>query len=170
MSLISSISNYGGKQPNNTAYVKQFVSSVGNFATWIYSSSYNQNRDIKTITPTDSFVDVLVKNDLIVLGSIKTALNDEGKENISAIDPSICDNLILLEPKQYNYTYNSNEKHFGFLEKDIQELFPNLINNFQIKQGEPFTKTIDYIELIPLLLLKIQSMQKEIDELKKNNK
>jgi len=164
-----SIANYGGKQPNNTAYIKQFVSSAGNFATWIYSFSSNQNSDTKTITPTDSMVDVLIQNDLIVLGSIKTGLNDNGKENISEIDDSINDNLLLLEPKQYNYTSNPNVIHFGFLEKDIEDLFPSLINNVQIKQGDPFIKTIDYIELIPLLLVKIQNMQKEIDELKKNN-
>jgi len=168
MSIISSVSNYGGKQPNNTAYIKQFVSGIGNFASWIYSSS-NQNCDIKTITPTDSMVDVLLKNNLIVLGSIKTPLSDDEKENISTIEEKDSDKLMFLQPKEYNYYSSPNEKHFGFLEKDIETLFPNLINNVQVNQGDPFIKTIDYIELIPLLLLKIQNMQKEIDELKKNN-
>jgi hypothetical protein len=165
MSIISSIANYGGKQPNNTAYVKQFVSSFGNFATWLYTTSSSPN--IKTITPTDAMTDVLLQNDLIVLGSINMASDDSVKEYISNIDSSISDKLIELQPKQYSYASTPEETHYGFLEQDIETLFPDLVNDYQVKQGDTIIKVVNYIELIPLLLLKIQNMQKDIEQLKK---
>jgi hypothetical protein len=39
-----------------------------------------------------------------------------------------------------------------------------------VKDSDFGYKTINYLELIPLLVLKINAMQKEIDELKEKNK
>jgi len=167
MSIISTLSNYGGKQPNNSAYVKQFVTSVGSFANWIYNTTSYPTSTIKIITPSDASTDILLQNDLIILGSVKIASDDSVKEYISPIEDKTSNNLNLLHPIQFSYVSEPSETHYGFLEKDIETLFPNLIEDYQTKQGEPSTKVVNYLELIPLLLLKIQNMQKDIDQLKK---
>jgi hypothetical protein len=167
MSSISTISNYGGKQPNNTAYIKQFVTSVNNLVTWVYNTTSVPN--VKTITPSDPAVSVLIQNDLIVYGSINTPSDETIKENIVPLEAEFCNKIMQLEPKQYNYVDSSEKTHYGFIAQELETLFPNLVNELQVKEGEPAIKVVNYIEFIPLLLGKIQSMQKDIDELKKNN-
>jgi hypothetical protein len=167
MSLVSTTSNYGGRQPNNTAYIKQFVSGVNNLVTWVYNTTSVPNK--KTITPSDPAASVLVQNDLIVFGNINTPSDASIKENIVDLDPNFCNKIMELEPKQYNYIDKSEKTHYGFVAQELETLFPHLVNDIHIKEGEPSIKTINYVEFIPVLLLKIQSMQKDIDELKKNN-
>lgn len=168
MSLINTTSNYGGRQPNNTAYIKQFVTGVNNLVTWVYSTTSVPNQ--KTITPSDPAASVLVQNDLIVFGNINTPSDLSMKENILTLDPDFCNKIMELEAKQYNYINDSNKKtHYGFIAQEVESLFPHLVNELQVNEGEPSIKTINYVEFVPLLLLKIQSMQKDIDELKKNN-
>ena len=167
MSLLSTTSNYGGRQPSNTTYIKQFVTGVNNLVTWVYNSTSVPNQ--KTITPSDPAASVLVQNDLIVFGNINTPSDASIKENIVDLDPDFCNKIMELEPKQYNYIDKSEKTHYGFIAQDLESLFPNLINEFKTDENEPSIKTINYLELIPLLLLKIQSMQKDIVELKKNN-
>jgi len=167
MSLLNTTSNYGGRQPNNTAYIKQFVSGVNNLVTWIYNTTSVPNQ--KTITPADPAASVLVQNDLIVFGNINTPSDVSIKENIVNLDPDFCNKIMELEPKQYNYINKSEKTHYGFVAQELETLFPHLVNDLQLKESEPSIKTINYVEFIPLLLLKIQSMQKDIDELKKNN-
>jgi hypothetical protein len=166
MSIISSISNYGGKQPNNTAYVKQFVTSVNNLVTWIYNTKSVSNN--KTITPGDPYANVLIQNDLIVNGSINTPSDISLKKNIYDLDIDFCNKIMQLHPKQYNYIDNPEKTHYGFIAQELENLLPNLVNNIDMTNNYSI-KTINYIEFIPLLLLKIQSMQKDIDELQKNN-
>jgi len=165
MSLLNTTSNYGGKQPNNTAYIKQFVNGVNNLVTWIYNTTSVPNQ--KTITPADPAASVLVQNDLIVFGNINTPSDVSIKENIVNLDPDFCNKIMELEPKQYNYIDKSEKTHYGFVAQELESLFPHLVNDMQLKENEPSIKTINYVEFIPLLLLKIQSMQKDIDELKK---
>ena len=38
MSGNSVVSNYGGRQPNNTSYIKQFSSATTGYASWIYKT------------------------------------------------------------------------------------------------------------------------------------
>ena len=57
--------------------------------------------------------------------------------------------------------------HFGFTAQEVEEYYPELINdNFYYEDNK--YKTINYIELIPIMLSKIKKMQNEIDDLKKN--
>jgi glucose-6-phosphate isomerase len=167
MSVINTTSNYGGKQANNSAYIKQFVTGVNNLVTWIYNTTSVPN--LKTITPSDPAVSVLVQNDLIVFGNITTPSDLSIKENIHELDPDFCNKIMELEPKQYNYIDKSDKIHYGFIAQEMETLFPHLVNELQVNEDEPSIKTINYMEFIPVLLLKIQSMQKDIDELKKNN-
>ena len=50
MSLIGTVANYGGRQPNNFQNIKQFVVSGGSQAIWIYKKQPN---GLRVQTPAD---------------------------------------------------------------------------------------------------------------------
>jgi Chaperone of endosialidase len=167
MSTISTIANYGGKQPNNTTYVKQFVTSFNNISTWVYDKVSVPGK--KVITPSDSSVNVSIPNDLIVYGTINTPSDFSIKENITHLPPSLSDKIMELKPVKYNYKEVPEKTHYGFIAQELEDVFPELVNEVSLTEEGATLKTINYLELIPLLLLKIQDMQKDIDLLKKNN-
>jgi hypothetical protein len=68
----------------------------------------------------------------------------------------------LLQKKRFEFK-KDNKKHYGFIAQDIEKIYPELVNNNEVGY-----KTVNYIELIPLLLSKIKDMQKEIDNLKEH--
>ena len=65
MSGNSVVSNYGGRQPNNSSYIKQFSSATTGYVNWIYKTI----NGTKYITPSTSN-DVYLPKDLTVVGSI----------------------------------------------------------------------------------------------------
>ena len=50
----------------------------------------------------------------------------------------------------------------------MEKIYPELIVNEMDNNGDEM-KSINYIELIPFLVAKIQDLQKEVDLLKANN-
>jgi len=158
MSLTGTVANYGGRQPDNTQNVKQFISS-GDTVIWTYKK---MSTGINVITPVDKKRAVLIDNDLYVNGSIYNPSDINLKENINVISEDKKDNLINLEPVEFEFK-KDNKKHYGFIAQDIEKIYPELVNNNEVGY-----KTVNYIELIPLLLSKIKDMQKEIDNLKEH--
>ena len=64
----------------------------------------------------------------------------------------------------FEFNFKSDEsqkKHFGFIAQDMEKIFPDLVSDEQMGY-----KTVNYIELIPLMLSKMKQMQTEIDSLK----
>ena len=60
-----------------------------------------------------------------------------------------------------NY-FSDKKEHYGFVAQDVEKVFPLLVNyNESIE-----CKTVNYIELIPLMINKMKKMQEEIDNLK----
>ena len=65
-------------------------------------------------------------------------------------------------------TFNNDVKskvHYGFIAQEFEKVYPNLVKN-----SEMGYKTVNYIELIPVLVSKIQDLNKEIQELKEKVK
>ena len=59
------------------------------------------------------------------------------------------------------YKKNTNDDlHYGFIAQDLETSFPDLVKN------NNSYKSINYIELIPIIVAKMKKMQSEIDELK----
>ena len=90
MSIISTVANYGGRQPSNTQSIKQFiVSPTVSQADW-YFSKISPTSDIY-ITPASKknsvyiYTDLIVKKDLYVTGSIFNPSDEKLKENIEPI-------------------------------------------------------------------------------------
>jgi hypothetical protein len=159
--------NYGGRQPNDTAYVKYFQpgtpSDLWTTTTYKYRATNQQ-----VITPSSSnYNSVYIPGNLFVDGNIVSPSDITLKENIVDISTELSDNIMKLKPVQY--TFKSDFKkdklvHYGFIAQDLEVLFPELVST---KPGKPEkVKAINYLEIIPLLVGKMQKMQNEIDELR----
>jgi hypothetical protein len=161
MSIISTVANYGGKQPTNTQDIKQFVvSPTVSQAEWVFSK-ITTNGDIY-ITPSNRKKSVYIHTDLYVNGAIFNTSDKNHKEEIEPISESKIEKLLDLEPVEYKLkTDTKKKKHFGLIAQDVEEIYPELISDSNLG-----FKTVNYMELIPLLLLKMKNMQKEIDDLR----
>ena len=151
--------NYGGKQPTNTTYVKQFVSAIPGYANWVYK---NKSGGIRYITPATPDNVVLEKN-LTVNGSIFTPSDVNLKENIKDLTNDFSLGILSINPKQYNFKADERKQiHYGILAQEIEQHFPELV-----LLNETNTRSINYMEIIPIMIVRMKVMQEEIDELKK---
>lgn len=166
--IISSTPNYGGRQPENTAYIKQFVSSDTGLAVWVYKKIQNSLNVF--ITPADQNKNVLIPKDLTVLGSINNPSDISLKHDICPLQNDITDKVLDLNPVSYKYNFHddndsNNKIHYGFIAQEVEQMFPELVLNNLVVEDKMY-KTVNYMELIPMMLSKMQKMQKEIDDLK----
>lgn len=160
---LNSSANYGGRILDNQQGIKQFYVASHNQAIWNYKRLPN---GLVVETPANSKNPVLINNDLIVTGSLYNTSDQRLKENAVDIETEKTDNLLNINPKHFSYKTDPKKKlHYGVLAQDIEQIFPELVeeNNFGYK-------TVNYQELIPLMLAKMKIMQNEIDELKLNKK
>jgi len=59
---------------------------------------------------------------------------------------------------------NDNNKHFGFIAQDIEKIFPYLVSI-----DSDGMKSVNYLEMVPLLLHKINDLGGgKLDEIKNN--
>lgn len=153
--LFSSTPNYGGRQGDNVQNIKQFVSSGYGAVTWVYKQFQNNT----VITLSDKTKNVLIPKDLIVLGSINNPSDNILKENIETIDNT---DLLKLNPVKFQFKNdNKHKNHFGLIAQELETVYPELVSNNNIG-----FKTVNYIELIPILISQIKTMQNDIDTLK----
>ena len=161
MSLISTVANYGGKQPDYVQSIKQYVVEVTSTASWIYKTN---SSGLKVQTPANKTIPVYINSDLYVNGSIFNTSDASIKENIETISETKINNLFNLNPVKYTFKTDTKKQiHYGFIAQEIEGVYPELV-----KIGDSGHKTVNYVELIPLLVSQIQAMKKEIDDLKKH--
>ena len=161
-----STANYGGKVADSTAYIKQFY--YGNLPVlWTGYPYYDGTNVIATVTPSSKIYDnVYIPGNLYVDGNIVNPSDVHLKENISEINCDVTDKIMNLKANQFTFKNDSTSHiHYGFIAQEFENEFPELIS---IKPDKNMAniKAINYLEIIPLLVGKIQVMQKEIDELK----
>lgn len=72
------------------------------------------------------------------------------------------DKIKKLIPKSYNFK-TDNQYSFGLIAQEVEKIYPHMVDT-----GSNGYKSIRYTELIPLLLLQTNSLEREIDELKNN--
>ena len=163
MSYIGTVANYGGKQSSNSQNVKEFIIGVSGAIPWIYLKLPS---GLRVITPSDSKKPVYINNDLIVQGSLYNTSDVNLKENMIPLSENNKNKVLSLKPMEYTFKADTNKNvHYGFIAQDVEQLYPNLV-----KDNVLGYKTVNYIELVPLLVSKMQDMQKEIDELKETIK
>lgn len=93
------------------------------------------------------------------------------KENVTPLsllsrDLSPLAKLQNLEVIEYNLIRPSTKKvsdkrHYGVSAQELQELYPNLV-----QEGQDGYLTVNYVEMVPLLLRSIQELKQELDEVK----
>ena len=159
MSLIGTVANYGGKQPSNTQDIKQFVVGAGSYVVWIYKKLPT---GLQVITPADSKKSVYLNNDLYVNGSIYNSSDATLKENVVLLSEKNKDGLLKLTAVEYSFKADrAHQTHYGFIAQDVEKLYPELVKTSAVGY-----KTVNYLEMIPMLVSKMQDMQREIDDLK----
>jgi hypothetical protein len=160
------------KIPSANQNVKLFpLPSSINSALWFLKKDNSQNQYIEP----GNDVDVLIPKNLIVKGSIINTSDLLLKENIIPIkeieENNSLNSILELNPVKYNYKNDENKKqHYGFIAQELEKYFPQLITEINTDINDTPIKTVNYIELIPIMLSKMQEMQNEIDELKSNFK
>lgn len=173
MSIISTQANYGGRQPNNTSYIKQFVVSPSNKTIpWVIKTVSN----VQYIEPSISTKPLLISqdvfvNNLTVEGTFTNLSDANYKENVTPIDDENTITIInSLTPCKYNMKENMKENketpktHYGLIAQELEEICPELVITHSETNN---AKTVNYIELIPFLIKNIQYLNNEIFELKK---
>lgn len=107
-----------------------------------------------------------------VTGSLFNLSDKRLKENVTSLkdlnnDKSPLEKLKDIDVVEYDLKLPDNlrqtpkERHFGIYAQELQELYPNLV-----KKGQDGYLTVNYIEMIPLLLRSIQELKQELDEVK----
>jgi hypothetical protein len=155
--VYSTTPNYSGRQGDNTQNIKQFVTSVVGIVNWVYKTIAGSTA--KVITPQDQTKTVLIPNDLLVLGSINNPSDITLKDNIEQIN---INDFNKLNPVSFTFKDDEkNKKHYGFIAQELETVYPELVTNTELG-----FKSVNYIEMIPILLSQMKNMQIEIDKLK----
>ena len=95
--------NYGGRQPNDTAYVKYFIPGTPSDLWTTSKYKYNSSKE-PVITPSSSkYNNLYIPGDLFVDGSIVSPSDITLKENIVGISEELSDNIMNLKPIQYTF-------------------------------------------------------------------
>jgi len=153
--------NFGGKTSNQSAYIKQFVQG-DTINLW---KTYQDPILNQLLTPSKTN-NVYIPGNLYVDGAINNPSDIQLKDNIEELELNETNKLINLKPCKFTFKNDiTNHIHYGFIAQDFEIEYPNLIS---IKPDKNMTniKAINYLEIIPLLVSKIQIMQMEIDQLK----
>ena len=165
------MANYNGRQPNNTAYIKNFVYDK-QINLWKTSSNSTNGSPKSVITPSSNkFDNLYIPGDIFYDGSLIGASDLNLKKNVSLIQVDTTDKLMNLKPNSFMFNDDSSNRiHYGFIAQDLENEYPELVQNKPNKMYTNNLKSVNYLEIIPLLVHKIQLMQIEINELKEKVK
>ena len=117
--------------------------------------------------------------------SLNTTSDARLKTNITDITSDAVNSILQLHPIQYNWqqlelpdgkdtakvaaTYFSDDtdfqrSHYGFVAQEVMEILPDLIH-----EDDAGYLSMNYIEIIPLLVQAVQELKNEVQELRNNN-
>lgn len=66
----------------------------------------------------------------------------------------------LMKPKAYNFKKQKQQRRYGLIAQELEEVVPELVNS-----NQP-TKSVNYLELLPILIGSIQQLNEEVQCLK----
>ena len=155
-------SNYNGRQPNNTSYIKNFIYGFPSNLWKIMNYEKSDGSNTTVLTPSSNKVESLyIPGDIFIDGNIVNLSDSILKHNIQPLSKEITNKILNLKPVSFEYNNDIyNQCHYGFIANELETEYSNLIHN------KSNIKYIKYLEIIPLLVQKIQQMQTEINELK----
>jgi hypothetical protein len=105
-------------------------------------------------------------------GNVQNSNNSYGaisdvklKENIVDATPKL-DKLMQVKVRSYNLKADPTHKQIGVVAQELEEVFPNLIEESTLPDGSDTIKTVKYSVFVPMLIKAIQELKAEFDEYK----
>ena len=132
----------------NTFQVRGYTQSHG-YWTWSDSSLKSNIQKIENSL-----------DKLLLLSPVSYTYKDSDLSGIKTSDKDYIKNATLEAEKNRIQIDNSQVKRFGLLAQDVKKIFPNLVSTFE---GSP---SVNYVELIPILIGSIKEQQKTIEGLR----
>jgi len=159
--------NYNGKQPNNSSYIKNFVYGVPSNLWKVINYKKINGASENVITPSsNNYTSLYIPGNLFVDGNITNPSDVILKKNIKCLNIETTEKIMSLNPSSFEFKDDpSGHIHYGFIAGELEKEYPELIYIKPDKKNSKI-KSVNYLEIIPLLVHKIQLMQKEIDDLK----
>ena len=111
-----------------------------------------------------SNVGVFMNSDSNVL----TSTSDKNlKTNISNLENN-SDNIMKLRPVEFNWNYeeDNKKKHVGFIAQEVEEIFPELVEENVYPNGEVY-KGVNTNKLIPYMIDEIKLLEEKLEKLEK---
>jgi len=167
--------------PYGTIYLKSFQTTPNpDIVNWLYRpvDAVDTTPGNVYITPSNQNSSVYVDQDIHAAGNIYNLSDVSTKENIEDIDVDFLNKVIVeIKPRTYQFKRDIQEDkgeeaapaptHYGFIAQEVEQVLPELVSfTADTDENGNALKCVNYVEFIPLLLKKIQLMQKEISELK----
>src|SRR5690554_593330 len=173
------LSNYGagyGVYGNNTGASGL---SIGTYGIGI-NGVYGQTTDIINGWAGYFTYDIGVEGDVYATGGFFTASDNRLKSNIIPIENAL-DKIMQLNAKHYTIKTKSvpnlkdgkvvvNERQeYGVIAQELEEVFPGMISEkafFKSSGDNTEYKSVNYVQLIPVLIEAIKELKTEVDVLK----
>jgi hypothetical protein len=87
------------------------------------------------------------------------------KENIVDTSPKL-ENLLKVKIRNYNLKSDPSFKQIGVIAQELEEIFPNMIEETFDKKSNEIMKSVKYSVFVPILIKAIQELKSELDQLK----
>jgi len=142
----------------NNSFVKDFSSQSSQFDNNLWKKSNNT-----TVTLKDVNSDLYLEKNIIVKGILQNPSDINLKTNIKNITKKEANLLNMLHPVTFEYIDDVDKhSHYGLIAQDVEKYYPDLVkSNLSCNY-----KSVNYVELIPLLIAKIQKLEEDINILK----
>jgi hypothetical protein len=160
MSNTNSNANSFSKLNGTSIFVKTFADSNNTSTSFMpFVPVVSSSDNVECVCSYDT----TFTGNVTVNGTFTNPSDIQLKENIQNIPIVESEKIMDISPVTYE---RENNKHYGFIAQDMEYIFPELV----IQNNSLNCKTINYLELIPLMISKMQNMQSQIDLLIKKNK
>lgn len=103
-----------------------------------------------------------ISKDVYVGGTLTSSSDVRLKENIEEISISLLDKIDALRVVKFNFRWDKEHRHIGFIAQDFAENFPELV-----RQSQPDgLYTMDYPKVTAILMQCIKELKQEIKDMK----
>lgn len=114
-----------------------------------------------TIIPGGVNINVIIPNNLTVRGNLTNPSDINLKKDIIEITSDKATQMKQLRCIEYKYKDDkSDQTHFGFIAQEMNMVYPNLV------QESDIGKTINYLELIPMLVKRMNDLETQLEIIK----
>lgn len=172
------VGNYMGNQDNgigvfgcrygvigiNGRYAGYFRGDVGVYGT-LFATTYCSFSDVRlkeNISRICSNTGRSPLNDILSMNVFQYNYKENmlSEEDVNINKALLGDRVDLSQIQDYEKQI-SQKVHFGLSAQELREIYPNLV-----EEGQDGYLTVNYVELVPVLIQAIQELKGEIDEMK----